>query len=356
MAFPLDPKSDDCKNDLQIYSVSSEPVWLANRVGCPGDNRCPYSFSNSSAFKKGTFGVYRRDVCDLGPFGLDLMPDSDDKKGLCALAVAKTPRTQLKGSFDYCHKVDSDDVGYPFKGYSWNVTGDLGHSSTQPCPEGQSGKATWECGMNGRWIDFPDLSECTKIDVEARLSSLTENDENPPAKVLKDLFADDLQRERNLASGDIKSVVKVVDEAVKAQNRRTGDDDAGDVEDFTQSSVTVIDDILSRTTSWAGIREAERAELLTDIQVNVDSIADNLIKVSSSSSQNLGLRKEFAASNKALVVNILPEANLTFGEVFTDGFSSISVSSDGGSDNNLKGLSFISFPSFGCIMAQQAQW
>ena len=44
-----------------------------------------------------------------------------------------------------------DTPGWPFPNYSWNEEGEKGQISQQPCPDGQSGEATWECGDYGEW-------------------------------------------------------------------------------------------------------------------------------------------------------------------------------------------------------------
>lgn len=54
----------------------------------------------------------------------------------------------------------------------------------------------------------------------------------------------------------------------------------------------------------------------------------------------------------ALKVSIVMDPNLSSGETFTDGGSSIKVTTD----DEKKSISFQSFTSLGCIMAQQSQW
>ena len=57
----------------------------------------------------------------------------------------------------------------------------------QPCPSGQSGNATWQCGPNGDWIDFPDLSNCSKIDTDQIKKDLAQND-SVPSLVINNLY------------------------------------------------------------------------------------------------------------------------------------------------------------------------
>ena len=58
--------------------------------------------------------------------------------------------------------------------------------SHQPCPDGQSGEAVWKCGDFGEWIDFPDLSNCSKIDISGALDDL-KAPESVPSSVIKNL-------------------------------------------------------------------------------------------------------------------------------------------------------------------------
>ena len=68
--------------------------------------------------------------------------------------------------------------------------------SEQPCPEGQSGTATWECGYDGQWIDYPDLSACSKIDIKESIDEL--NAENSQPSIVIEKLNAKVQDEKDL--------------------------------------------------------------------------------------------------------------------------------------------------------------
>ena len=106
-----------------------------------------------------------------------------------------------------CPKVESGTEGWPFPNYAWNVEGQSGAISTQPCPSGQNGQATWKCGFDGDWIGFPDLSDCFKIDTSKAIEEL--QDENSvPSHVIQKLN-NELVDENELGAGDIKNIIDI---------------------------------------------------------------------------------------------------------------------------------------------------
>ena len=44
--------------------------------------------------------------------------------------------------------------------------------SSQPCPEGQQGDATWLCGTDGDWVGLPDLTQCRVLNTDAVIDEL----------------------------------------------------------------------------------------------------------------------------------------------------------------------------------------
>ncbi len=44
--------------------------------------------------------------------------------------------------------------------------------SSQPCPPGQQGDATWLCGTDGDWVGLPDLSQCRVLNTDAVIDEL----------------------------------------------------------------------------------------------------------------------------------------------------------------------------------------
>lgn len=175
------------------------------------DNRCPVAFSDTTAFKAGTFAQYNNDVCNFENFNIDTNENSV-RKGLCALAVTKHPRTHLP-PFETCHRIEPFAHGWPFGSYGWNETGVIGSISQQPCPAGQTGNATWECGLDSNWIGYPDMTNCRKIDTQPALSAL-DGPDSVPFEVLDNLYAE-VSREEVIAAGDVIGVVQVVQKAVK---------------------------------------------------------------------------------------------------------------------------------------------
>ena len=88
----------------------------------------------------------------------------------------------------------------------------------QPCPQGQSGYAYWSCGYDGFWIDYPDLSNCSKIDTLQALNELNQAD-SVPSEVINRLYKN-VSRESELGSGDIKNILDVLQVALNVQYER----------------------------------------------------------------------------------------------------------------------------------------
>ena len=123
----------------------------------------------------------------------------------------------------------------------------------KPCPYGQAGDAVWMCGFDGQWIDFPDMSNCSKIDTAKSIDEL--NDSNSvPSDVIAKLYQN-VSKEAELGAGDISNIIDVLNVALDVQyDRLQSAENPTDYADrYTSESVSMMSDILARPDSWFGI-------------------------------------------------------------------------------------------------------
>ena len=78
----------------------------------------------------------------------------------------------------------------------------------QPCPEGQAGNAVWQCGYDGQWINFPDMSNCSKIDTTKTIDELNESDSVPSIVIAK--LYQNVSQESELGAGDIRNIIDLI--------------------------------------------------------------------------------------------------------------------------------------------------
>jgi hypothetical protein len=323
----------------QNKSFNLFQLWIAGPKDC-GEPRCPISFG-SAIFVEGTIDQ-SNDLCFP-----NITSDTSEytkRHGLCALPVAMTPRTPLP-PWDGCPIVTPGSDGWPFPNYSWNVEGSLGQVSVQPCPLGQSGNATWTCGLNGQWISFPDLSYCTKIDTTRAVHELNATD-SVPSEVIKRLY-ENVTKEDNIAAGDIKNIIDVLNIALVVQDERLQDaQDPGDYADkYTRESVELMGEILERPETWFGIPITSKSVELTKLQSNLDEVAKSLIKYSALS--------EHSYLSKSLVVQVRRNLEANMAGFDNDG-DIIQVTSK--VDLEKGSISFYGITNFGCIVNNRYEW
>ena len=115
------------------------------------------------------------------------------------------------------------------------------------------GQASWECGFDGYWIDFPDMSNCSKIDITEAIDELNAED-SVPSFVIKKLNGN-VSQEKDIGAGDIKNIIEVLDIAMKVQNDRLDnvEDPSNYAKEYTKESIEMLGGILERPESWFGI-------------------------------------------------------------------------------------------------------
>ena len=111
----------------------------------------------------------------------------------------------------------------------------------------------WKCGYDGQWIDFPDLSNCSKIDTAKSIDEL--NDSNSvPSDVIAKLYQN-VSKEAELGAGDIRNIIDVLNVALEVQYDRleSAENPTDYADKYTSESVSMMSDILARPNSWFGI-------------------------------------------------------------------------------------------------------
>eukprot|EP00095_Tigriopus_kingsejongensis_P004115 maker-scaffold122_size333723-snap-gene-1.13 protein:Tk04115 transcript:maker-scaffold122_size333723-snap-gene-1.13-mRNA-1 annotation:"Latrophilin-2" len=208
---------------------------MASNQTCPeGGARCVVSFSDD-IFEDGTYDS-SNDIC-YPTIGVDQSCELGScqklRRGLCALAPAHQPRTHLPAMIN-CPKKAPGDLGWPYTDYSWNIEGQPGQRTSQPCPEGQEGRASWQCGFDGDWIRFPDMRNCSKIVIEEIINEL-EDENSVPADVIED-FYNNIAGDEELGTGDVGQVLTVLDRAIEVQVQKIdqSEDPAAYADSFTK--------------------------------------------------------------------------------------------------------------------------
>ena len=208
----------------------------------------------------------------------------------------------------------------------------------QPCPTGQSGYATWKCGANGNWIDFPDLSNCSKIDTDQIKKDLAQND-SVPSLVINNLY-NNITQESELGAGDIRNILDVLDYAYDVQVDRLESEVSNPSEyadSYTKESITLLSDILDRPQSWFGIPQTTKKMELSKLQVNLDNVAKSLLKYS--------VESEHSYNSTSLEVIVKKQKSQASVEYVNSNGDKIQVVSDDLDSS----VSFFGFSNFGCI-------
>ena len=223
LAFPLLSNKSTPRSWLQ----DSEEVWLA---GSEEFHARPALPSHSEAFQPGTFMACFSDLWRCtdsdGPFSDPTSATA--RRGLCAIPPSRRERVSPP-----CPAVTD-----PVLGVSWPRT-QPGSASSQPCPEGQQGEASWDCGDWGlRTSPAPHYSHCTALgDINHLIQDLTDP-EARPVEVLEQINQDISISGQSLGGGDIISVVQLLDNAVTVQQAREHDEDEEDKLEATTNFVT----------------------------------------------------------------------------------------------------------------------
>ncbi|XP_059081671.1 adhesion G protein-coupled receptor L2-like isoform X2 [Tigriopus californicus] len=329
------------------FIADKEELWMASSEECPtGGTRCPIQFSDM-VFEEGVYDL-SNDIC-FPDIDTDLGCDSNSKsceklrKGLCALAPTNQPRSFLPMQQN-CEPVQSGTPGWPYPNYNWTIEGAPGQTTGQVCPEGQDGLAFWQCGQEGDWIGLPDMSNCTRLEIEDVLNNL-EDETSVPSDVIGN-FYNNVSSGEELASGDVNKVLTVLDKAIKVQADRieAQEDPEAYADSFTEQGVNLLDDVLRRQTVWLGLEDKQKRQSLTTIQDNLDEITQSIMKYSKSK------HHLYSPVSKAVEVKISREIKLSEGDSYSSGQSKITVS--GRNDEEIS-ISFHSFPTFGCILNAQ---
>ena len=343
LAFPLPP--EECQ--FASYMPNSTQLWVAAPVTC-GTERCEIPFS-SDRFKEGTYNVDNKDLCftqaQVDPGCLE-GECYHKRPGLCALAPARSPRTFLPlGNVNPCPTVAGNESWWPFQGYSWAENGVPGLISFQQCPDGLNGNASWICGQTGGWLGFPDLSNCSKIDTASSLNELRKNN-SVPVFVISELL-EEVEQVEDIGAGDIANIINVLEEALKVQNRRIVDQksQAEYADNYTRYSSLLMNDVLSRPSTWIGIPKVKKRQELSRVQINIEGIAESLIKYSA--------QHQHVYNYDNLVVKVLREKEFNHDLYFSLDGSVIAVDPD--SSLNV-GVSFNAFPTLQCIINELNNW
>ena len=226
------------------------------------------------------------------------------------------------------------------------IVGENGMISEQPCPEGQSGTATWECGYDGHWIDYPDLSACSKIDIKESIDEL--NEENSQPSIVIEKLNAKIRDENDLGAGDIANIIDFLDMANLVQNERleSASDPSQYAKEYTSQSVKMFGDILDRSESWFGLPTSNKNEQLSKLQINVENVTKSMLTFTKEDEQSF--------SNKNLQITIKRGIEDNGQEVFTnENGDEIQVIPFNG---NAKSVGFYGYNNFDCIVDGKFDW
>jgi len=206
--------------------------------------------------------------------------------------------------------------------------------------------ASWECGFGGNWVDFPDLSNCSRIDTNQAIEELNQPS-SVPSDVLGKLYQN-VTNESNLGSGDIKNLINVLEEALKVQNDRLDNAQADNPTDyadsFTKKSLEMVSEILERPQTWFGLPQDTKNDEITKVQNNLDQVAKSLLK---NTDQN-----EHSYNSGGVVLKVLKNFESQADFVNSNG-DQISVKAEGQLESS---ISFLGFTSLACIIDNRFEW
>jgi hypothetical protein len=238
----------------------------------------------------------------------------------------------------------------------------------QLCPDGETGRAYWQCGTNSDWVGYPDLSGCTRIDVTPALNEL-DNDDSVPSEVIRDLYRN-VTSEDTIASGDIEGILGVIEKAILVQIERLPNQTQPEsyADAFTSESINLLDDLLRRPVPWLGIAQQEKMMKLGEIQTRIDEISHTLVTYSESaeheytsaynservtSFRRIGVVRNAFRVFSVVKLKVFRDVNTNDGLAFSSGESSIHVTTSG---QPSRSITFQAFESFGCILDRRESW
>ncbi|XP_069195983.1 latrophilin-like protein LAT-2 isoform X3 [Procambarus clarkii] len=166
--------------------------------------------------------------------------------------------------------------------YKWNQT-EPGETRTQNCPDTSDANASWTCGSDGHWIDEPDLSACSNLQLEEWASALSDNSTNTTAgDILTDFVANTTST--NMAPGDVAGTVNLLEAAGERHRRdRQGLTDPDQILNVTSTYVSsvslVVDRLLKQAQVWFGLPEAPRRRNCTVMQELLQSAVEEMAQL-----------------------------------------------------------------------------
>ena len=192
-----------------------------------------------------------------------------NRRGLCAIP----PRRKERLSPD-CEATVDHTWGLSWPSQPQNTV----HS--QACPLGQKGVVEWACGDWGmRESPEPDYSNCTCTEISGHLISLPGSN---PTNVLNTVNSDISSQNGSLATGDIGTIIELLDAAANVQDYHVSQSPEGTrknlSEQFLLSSLATVDALVSNTKVWLGLESEETVSEINSIQSIVDTASKQLIE------------------------------------------------------------------------------